>query len=67
VLLWQPWPEGGDQRQPLMPPPALEVPAAVLEHRALLTLPDGTPFSEVVETYTGKALTGVGDEKSSVN
>ncbi len=25
---------------------------AVLEHRAVLSLPDGTPFSEVVETYT---------------
>jgi hypothetical protein len=31
----------------------LEIPDAVLEHRAVLTLPDGTPFSEVVETYTG--------------
>jgi hypothetical protein len=27
-----------------------------LEHRAVLTLPDGTPFSEVVETYTDKVL-----------
>jgi hypothetical protein len=31
---------------------ALTIPHAVLEHRAVLTLPDGTPFSEVVETYT---------------
>jgi hypothetical protein len=28
----------------------------VLEHRAVLTLPDGKPFSEVVETYTGNVL-----------
>jgi hypothetical protein len=34
----------------------LQVPDAVLEHRAVLTLPDGTPFSEVVETYTGDIL-----------
>jgi hypothetical protein len=35
---------------------ALVVPAAVLEHRALLALPDGTPISEVVETYSGNVL-----------
>jgi hypothetical protein len=34
----------------------LRIPDAVLEHRAVLTLPDGTPFSEVVETYTGDIL-----------
>jgi hypothetical protein len=28
----------------------------LLEHRAVLTLPDGTPFSEVVETYTNHIL-----------
>jgi hypothetical protein len=28
----------------------------VLEHRAILSLPDGTPFSEVVETYTANVL-----------
>jgi hypothetical protein len=45
-----------------MPPARIEdmgepcLPARVLEHRALLTLPDGTPLSEVVETYTGNAL-----------
>jgi chorismate-pyruvate lyase len=31
-------------------------PAQVLQHRALLMLPDGTPFSEVVETYTSNVL-----------
>jgi hypothetical protein len=58
TLLWRPLPEGweispvtpSDGAGPLIAPPA------VLEHRALLTLPDGTPFSEVVETYTGNVL-----------
>lgn len=57
-LLWQPLPEGWE-----MNPVAashggsnLSLPAGVLEHRALLTLPDGTPFSEVVETYSGNVL-----------
>ena len=35
---------------------ALAVPDHVLEHRAVLSLPDGEPFSEVVETYTGEVL-----------
>lgn len=45
-----------------MPPAGIEdlgepcLPARLLEHRALLTLPDGTPFSEVVETYTDGVL-----------
>jgi chorismate-pyruvate lyase len=45
-----------------MPPALIEemgepcLPAQLLEHRALLTLPDGTPLSEVVETYTGSVL-----------
>jgi hypothetical protein len=34
----------------------LAVPASVLEHRALLALPDGTPISEVVETYSRNVL-----------
>ena len=34
----------------------LQVPERVLEHRALLALPDGTPISEVIETYTGNVL-----------
>jgi chorismate-pyruvate lyase len=35
---------------------ALAIPDHVLEHRAVLTTPDGAPFSEVVETYTGEVL-----------
>ena len=34
----------------------LLVPGRVLEHRAVLSLPDGTPISEVIETYTGNVL-----------
>ena len=34
----------------------MQVPATVLEHHAVLTLPDGTPFSLLVETYTGNVL-----------
>ena len=57
-LLWQPlapgWemnaatPDGGTRQ--------LIVPERVLEHRAVLSLPDGTPISEVVETYTDNVL-----------
>jgi chorismate-pyruvate lyase len=52
-LLWQPLPAGWE-----MTPPAGEgagklcFPAHVLQHRAVLRLPDGTPISEVVETYS---------------
>jgi chorismate-pyruvate lyase len=58
TLLWSPLPQGWDMnaaggrgvsRDQPMPP-------KLLEHRAVLTLPDGTPFSEVVETYTDQVL-----------
>ena len=35
---------------------ALTMPPAILEHRAVLALPDGLPFSVVVETYTAAVL-----------
>ena len=35
---------------------APEIPPAVLQHRAVLMLPDGTPFSALVETYTRAVL-----------
>ena len=35
---------------------ALTIPDHVLEHRAVLSTPDGEPFSEVVDTYTGEVL-----------
>lgn len=57
-LLWQPLPEGWETGAPL--PPAtdgrLDMPAFLLEHRAVLTLPDGTPFSALVESYTRQVL-----------
>jgi hypothetical protein len=57
-LLWRPLPQGwetgaaarGDETG------ALVIPVHVLEHRAVLSMPDGEPFSEVVETYTGEVL-----------
>jgi chorismate-pyruvate lyase len=57
-LLWLPLPEGWEAGAPISDrnPAMLRIPNAVLEHRAVLTLPDGTPFSEVVETYTGDVL-----------
>ncbi len=56
-LLWQPLPEGWAMGAPL-PPAAgtLAIPPFVLEHRAVLTLPDGTPFSALVESYTRETL-----------
>jgi hypothetical protein len=57
-LLWLPLPEGWEMTttaaDDCAAPRAL--PPALLEHRALLRLPDGTPFSEVVETYTNNVL-----------
>ena len=57
-LLWHPLPVGWEMTG--VPARdgsgALAVPAEILKHRALLTLADGTPFCEVVETYTGNVL-----------
>ena len=57
-LLWHPLPEGWEMAGSLPPPgpAALAIPAEVLRHRAVLTLPDCTPFSEVIETYSGEVL-----------
>jgi chorismate-pyruvate lyase len=57
-LLWSPLPQGWEMGTTVLNRSIdkLQVPDHVLEHRALLTLPDGTPFSEVVETYTGDVL-----------
>jgi hypothetical protein len=58
-LLWSPLPDGWDTAGGALPDPSaktLAIPHAVLEHRAVLTLPDGTPFSEVIETYTEQVL-----------
>lgn len=57
-LLWSPLPQNWEMGAPLpaQQDAALAVPHAVLEHRAVLTLPNGTPFSQVVETYTAEVL-----------
>jgi hypothetical protein len=58
ALLWLPLPENWEMNPGAAAGHAgrLQIPHKLLEHRALLTLPDGTPFSEVVETYTGNVL-----------
>lgn len=57
-VLWPLLPEGWEMSAdtPTESAGELPLPEHVLEHRAVLTLPDGTPFSEVVETYTGNVL-----------
>jgi hypothetical protein len=57
-LLWAPLPAGWE-----MAPAAasghtgvLTIPAFVLQHTALLSLPDGTPISALTETYTAEVL-----------
>jgi hypothetical protein len=58
TLLWRPLPEhwetdpGSACRGVACEP----MPAQLLQHRAILSLPDGTPFSEVIETYTEAVL-----------
>jgi chorismate-pyruvate lyase len=65
ALLWLPLPAGWEMAGAQTPPwgasPSgarreLVIPQRLLQHRAVLTLPDGTPFSEVVETYTRNVL-----------
>lgn len=57
-LLWMPLPDGWEMSARSIKSEAefAPMPAKLLEHRAVLTLPDGTPFSEVVETYTANVL-----------
>jgi len=58
-LLWSPLPDGWDVKSAGLPDAAattLQVPHEVLQHQAVLALPDGTPFSTVVETYTDEVL-----------
>jgi hypothetical protein len=57
-LLWRPLPKGWEIGATSVPQEAaaLTIPDHVLEHRAVLSTPDGEPFSEVVETYTGEVL-----------
>jgi hypothetical protein len=58
-LLWSPLPDGWEVAPTALPDPGaktLAIPHAVLEHQALLVLPDGTPISQVIETYTDQVL-----------
>jgi len=57
-LLWFPLPEGWEINGTAVSDGATElpIPPYLLEHRAVLTLPNGTPFSEVLETYTRNVL-----------
>jgi chorismate-pyruvate lyase len=57
-LLWWPLPDGWEMGATESEDTSsnLSIPAMVLEHRAVLTLPNGTPVSEVVETYTAAIL-----------
>jgi chorismate-pyruvate lyase len=57
-LLWLPLPEGWEMNTAAANDGAADfsLPPKLLEHRAVLCLPDGTPFSEVVETYTNNVL-----------
>jgi len=57
TALWHPLPEGWEMGASAnVGAAALPMPPKLLEHRAILSLPDGTPFSEVVETYSANVL-----------
>jgi hypothetical protein len=55
-LLWRPLLEGWEMNASSASAAVDPMPAILLEHRAVLILPDGTPFSEVVESYTSEVL-----------
>jgi hypothetical protein len=51
-ILWHPLPPGWEMQPPTADGKGpLDIPQALVEHRALLFTWDGTPFSEVRETY----------------
>jgi chorismate-pyruvate lyase len=60
TLLWMPLPEdwemGAGKAASGVAAATRSMPPQLLEHRAILALPDGTPFSEVIETYTSNVL-----------
>jgi hypothetical protein len=55
-LLWLPLPVGWEMSGAGRGGAQDSMPTKLLEHRAVLALPDGTPFSEVIETYTDQVL-----------
>lgn len=54
--LWTPLPDGWEMQPRSAACTAIVPPAQVLQHRALLMLPNGLPLSEVIETYSGNLL-----------
>lgn len=58
TLLWSPLPEGWEMGAPVPTHggKTLQIPPEILQHHAVLTLPDGTPFSLVIETYRSEIL-----------
>jgi hypothetical protein len=54
-LLWKPLPDGWEKGPPAAPPLGA-IPGHVLQDTAVLSTPDGRPFSFVAETYTAVAL-----------
>lgn len=59
ALLWSPLPgdwETNPSAIPVESSAALGIPEHVMEHRAVLVRPDGTPFSALTETYTSAVL-----------
>lgn len=59
-VLWQPLPDGWEMTAPpaavVADPGALDIPAALFEHQALLFTRDKVPFSEVNEVYQREIL-----------
>lgn len=56
-LLWAPLPEGWELTGPTAEHDnKLVIPNYVLQHTAVLSLPDGTPISALTETYTSDVL-----------
>jgi hypothetical protein len=59
-LLWSPWPMGSDCAETVATiSSSMQPPPEIFQHRAVLYSRDLLPFSEVVETYQGAALTSL--------
>ena len=58
TLLWRPLPADWETKTTAVAVRSgtLEVPPYVLQHTAVLSLPDGTPISALTETYTAEVL-----------
>jgi hypothetical protein len=58
TMLWSALPEHWEMSPiPIQPhADSLQIPESLMQHTAVLTLPDGTPISEVIETYKNGLL-----------